>query len=119
MNKLFAKLNSRTGETIAETLVALLISALALIMLAGAISTTSRIVTESENKMQEYYTANNGLAEPSGKDGSLTILTIADNEGKGVILFGTTSDINIAYSKNDVFSGHPVVAYKKSENGGD
>lgn len=116
MNKLFAKLNSRTGETIAETLVALLISALALIMLAGAISTTSRIVTESENKMQEYYTANNGLAEPSGNDGSLTI---ADNEGKGVILFGKTSDIDIAYSKNDVFSGHPVVAYKKSENGGD
>ena len=110
MNRLSNKLNSRTGETIAETLVALLISALALIMLAGAISTTSRVVTESENKMQEYYTANNSLAEPSGNNGTLTI---ADSEGKNVILFGTTSSIDIAYSKNDAFSGHPVVAYKK------
>ena len=41
------KLHSKAGETIAETLVALLISALALVMLAGALSAAAKVITTS------------------------------------------------------------------------
>ena len=48
------KLRSRAGETIGETLVALLISSLALLMLAGAVSAASRAVQQSKTKIEEY-----------------------------------------------------------------
>ena len=49
------KLRSRAGESIGETLIALLISALALLMLAGAISSAGRIVTRNKAAMISYY----------------------------------------------------------------
>lgn len=49
------KLRNRVGESIGETLVALLIAALALLMLAGAVSSASKIVTRNKAAMEEYY----------------------------------------------------------------
>ena len=49
------KLYSRAGESIGETLIALLISALALLMLAGAVSSASKIVTRNKAAMESYY----------------------------------------------------------------
>ena len=49
------KLRSTAGESIGETLVALLISALALVMLAGAVSSASNIITRSNDAMNDYY----------------------------------------------------------------
>ena len=50
------KLRSTAGESIGETLIALLISALALVMLAGAVSSASNIITRSNDAMNDYYT---------------------------------------------------------------
>ena len=44
---IWKKLKSAAGETIGETLVALLISSLALMMLAGAVSAATRMITRS------------------------------------------------------------------------
>ena len=44
------KLRSRRGESIAETLVAVLISAMAIMILAGAIITAARINTSLKNE---------------------------------------------------------------------
>jgi hypothetical protein len=49
------KLCSCAGESIGETLIALLIAALALLMLAGAVSSASRIVTRNKAAMKSYY----------------------------------------------------------------
>lgn len=56
MKKMLKKLRSTAGESIGETLVALLISALALVMLAGAVSSASNIITRSNDAMNDYYT---------------------------------------------------------------
>ena len=55
ITKIMNKLGSSSGESISETLVALLISALALVMLAGVIATSSRIVRKSRESMESYY----------------------------------------------------------------
>ena len=55
MKRVLKKLRGNAGESIAETLVALLISALALVMLAGAVSAASNIISKSNEKMNEYY----------------------------------------------------------------
>ncbi len=59
------KLRSRAGESIAETLVSVLIAAVALVMLAGMISTTVRLVEDSSKKIEAYYTANDALTKLS------------------------------------------------------
>ena len=68
--RIMKKLRDHSGETIAETLIALLVSALALVMLAGAIGTAARVVTTSERTMQAYYLANNNLATPGDSGGT-------------------------------------------------
>lgn len=64
--KLAKKLRRQTGETIAETLVALLIAAVALMMLAGMISSTLNIVSASKTTMEAYYDAGAALEQQSG-----------------------------------------------------
>ena len=54
--RIAAKLRGRSGESIAETLVALLISALALMMLAGAVGAAANVITKSKTAMNTYNT---------------------------------------------------------------
>ena len=71
---IWKKLKSAVGETIGETLVALLISSLALMMLAGAVSAATRMITRSQTTMDAYYRANNALdARTGAPGGSLSI----------------------------------------------
>ena len=111
--QLKAKLRSRSGETIAETLIALLISALALVMLAGAVDAAARIIMKSEAKMQAYYQANNDLAEPGegGTDASISFYN-ADNKPVKLDPTGSDDGIPVQYKKNDIITAaKPVVAY--------
>ena len=50
-----SKLNNRSGETLAETLIAVLISALALVLLLSMITASSRLIQNGEAKIQEMY----------------------------------------------------------------
>ncbi|MBQ3268827.1 MAG: hypothetical protein IJH09_02805 [Clostridia bacterium] len=103
--KIKAKLKSQIGETIGETLVALLISALALTMLAGAISTAAKLITKSEAVMETYYAGINALGNP-GTDG----LSIALSDGAKLV--GDKTTIEAQFSKNEAFSSKPIIAYK-------
>ena len=60
------KLKSSSGESIAETLVAVLIAALALLMLAGTINSASRLITTSKSALETYYHENNAMADYDG-----------------------------------------------------
>ncbi len=60
--KLAAKLKNNAGESLAEVLIALLIAALALTMLASVISSAGNILTRSQKVLDEYYEANEALA---------------------------------------------------------
>ena len=113
--RIMKKLRDHSGETIAETLIALLVSALALVMLAGAIGTAARVVTTSERTMQAYYLANNNLATPGDSGGT--------NDGSATIkidkkIANETTGFSVQYTKNPVLGGKPVVAYAKSAAGG-
>ncbi len=57
------RLREQKGESIAEVLVALLISAVALVMLASMINASARLVTDSRKKMAKYYAANEFLTK--------------------------------------------------------
>ncbi len=111
------KLKSPAGETLTETLVALLIAALALTMLAGAIASSFGVIQRGREKLDQYYTANeaaDGVVKMSG-DGTAGKVTLTDAENQL-----SHGDINVSYYTNDKFNNMPVVAYKiaEAEGGG-
>lgn len=99
------KLRSRAGETIGETLVSLLIGALALTMLAGAVSTAGRLVNDSRNNLKNYY---------NGRD-SMTLMERAEDSSDTATITGgsieQSKDILI-YKNARQFGGVEVAAYK-------
>ena len=76
-NKLFLSkvqlmLGNERGETIVETLISVLVSSLALLMLATAIGTSINIVLQSRDRMEVFYQSENAMIENSieGTDSS-------------------------------------------------
>lgn len=105
MKRVAQKLRSRAGESIGETLIALLISSLALLMLAGAISTTTRIVTHSNETMDNYYAADRNLANRSS--GETMSVTLSDGEN--------TWNYSVNTYENATFATRRVIAYAPTE----
>lgn len=105
MEKIKNKLNSQAGESIAETLVSLLIAALALVMLAGAMTTASGVVNKSREKLggeTGYYSKTESLVKME-----LETQGIVEISGSGL-----NQSVDIVYGVNDAFSKTPVIAYK-------
>lgn len=55
------KLQSKRGESLAEVLVALLVSTAGIMMLAGMITSATNMISKSRNAMNDYYERNNYL----------------------------------------------------------
>ena len=106
------KLKSQTGESIGETLVSLLIAALALVMLAGAISASSGVIMKGRNKLNAYYTANeaeSGVVKmKSGTRETDDKMTLTDGKGQ----FSESPSYPVTYYINDEFNSRIVIAYK-------
>ena len=99
------KLSSTKGESITETLVALLISSLALVMLAGAISAASNMVTKTKQKLTDYYAANEVVVNMDGA-GELKTLRVTPQGG-------SSFNVNIYSYENNVFPRNSIVSYRK------
>lgn len=117
-SKIVEKLRKRGGETIAETLIALLIAALALTMLAGAISVSSSIVTKSRNTLRTYYETNErtvvGMKSATGQ-ANITFASVSnpdDPDGSPDVTISLDPEA-VNYFTNDTFKKSPVIAYKK------
>ena len=116
MKKFKKKLHSKAGESLVETLVSLLIAAIALTMLAGTLNAASNIITKSRRTLDTYYSANEdetgvtGVIKMtgSGNTGSVTMTMSGTNTSENISLSG----VPIVYYKNETFSKTPVIAYK-------
>ena len=110
MKQATQKLKRKAGESITETLVALLIAALALVMLAVAVTTSADLVVTSRNKLDAYYTANeqaDGVVKmQSGADAEPGI-TITPEDGAF-----TQPNSAVTWFVNDAFGRTPVVGYR-------
>lgn len=107
-----ARLRSRGGDSIAEVLVALLISAVALVMLASMISASASLIERSKATMAQYYAVNNALTLQADGDDALAEV----KEGSAVFKDkDDTPVLNVAvfYRANEQVKAHPVFAYWK------
>ena len=106
MKQIAKKLRSRLGETIAETLFALLISTLALMVLAGMVSSTGNLVRSGKEKMDDYYRENAAMEAFSSPDS--TTISISNADGSVSI------SVPVQYAKNENFTRNSdaVIAYR-------
>ena len=110
MQKLKKKLGTCAGETIAETLVALLIAALALTMLAGAMSSSLKMVTKSRNKLKGYNEKMETMAKMEGANTGT--VTIEANPADASL---DLPEYQVQYDYNDEFDRTPVVVYRYAD----
>ncbi len=110
-NCMLRKLKSRSGESIAETLVAVLIAALALMMLAGAINASSNMITKSKNLLNTYYTANNNLASETsaGSDLEATVTISTLSQARTV----TSYSPDYATGDSKLGGAEDLISYKR------
>ncbi len=115
IDKVRQKIKSRAGESLAETLVSLLIASCALVMLAGTLSAASGIIIKGRDRLKAYYSENElpGGVVKRGSEGTEPAGTediiIKDKENN------FTQSFNVTYYKNDKFARKPVIAYKVKE----
>lgn len=111
------RLRSQKGETIAEVLIAMLISALALTMLAVMISSTLSMVSRSKDKMDEYYRGSAVLEIQEAPEGSTVEnadVSIQSIDGAASSVHMTVSGVSLF--QNEIFN-HTVYAYRVNKNG--
>ena len=118
--KMRTRLRNNRGESLTEVLVALLISTLALTILAVMITTTQRLVKKSKSLTHDYVIANNQLVEKAESalsgEGSVSIqvkeLDGGDFSPKD-LTDSSGSSINVVYYVNDTFGSVDVTLYQK------
>lgn len=112
LTRMNEKLKNKSGESISEVLVALLISALAIVLLASMIAASTNMVMKSKAKFKEYADAENAIVERNGSDVSGTVQIVDSNDNPISLTDGAGTGIQVAYFTNDESVRHTVRSYK-------
>ena len=118
--KSFKKLADNRGESFAEVMVALLISVLALMILAGMINGAATLIRKTSDEVSRYISEENVLAGENDSDASGTgeaVIRIRNTDGteRTVLPYDGAGDggrISVKYFINDEGAGDPVISYK-------
>lgn len=117
LKKLKSRLKGQQGESIAEVLIAVLVSAVGLTLLALMISTTARTVTYSKTTIKTYVSESNRLAEKGeGATVGGTVSVKSDfGHGDEVVMLTDSSpgEIAVVYYVNSSLSNVSVTSYKR------
>ena len=100
------KLHSKTGETIAETLVTMIVLSLAVLMLAGAVVTAARVNKQADNTDTSFQT---GTAISTGTAPAKVIIS-EENATGGTGSIAAELPVTLYQSQNS--SGKSYIYYK-------
>ena len=107
-----ARLANRRGETLTEVLVAILISGLAILLLATTIAASVNMNLNTRNAFNRYYDAGKAIAELSDEigEGTVTLMAVDGDVSTAASISDSTdkSGIDIKYYGEE---GTDVVAY--------
>ena len=107
-NLVFYGKRAQAGETLVETLVALLIAALSLTMLAATIMVSANMIRTSKQRLIDYYAKNNELEDITVTAESPTA-TLQLKEGANEV-----NSYTVIYVQNDEAPASVrVIAYKE------
>lgn len=110
MRNLRVKAASTSGETLVETLAAVLVSAFGLLMLAVAVSVAVSIVSGIDKTADEYYAATDALvAGTADKTGAGTVAVTVSNADF------TGGSVNITYAADTLPGNVTAVTYQEQD----
>ena len=104
MKRMKQKLRARAGETLTETLAALLVGVIALAILAGMVMSSSKLIHKSRTWLSKYYTSDAALNRMAD-GGTSAEVDIKDEAGNALRLTDAQTDDSI-----------DVLLFKNSEN---
>ena len=109
------KLKSQLGESIAEVLIALLISSLGMLLLASMIATSARLISKSKDRINQYVEAENNLVEQTGGVSGTITINLTDSVGHTIKLTDEiqVGKISATYYVADSVADRPIISYKK------
>ena len=107
-----SRLGSRSGESIAETLIALLVSSIGLLMLAGMLNGSTMMIVRSRKTVGSYYTGNNQLEMKGGDPSGTVNMVFKDEEGKI-----REEAFPVVYYVNRTVGKRPVISYRPEIQG--
>ena len=111
------KLRSKKGETLVETLIAVLICCLALAALSTVMSSAGNMMKTSADKLDAYYVCNESLSYPNGQSGREGTVTVSlKGSGTTQIPLGPSetgvTTIPVTYFVNlEAGTNNPVASY--------
>ncbi len=97
MKDLMNKLKSSNGDSIAEVLVAILITALATIVFATMVSSSVQMIEKSSETMNDYYAS---ISTPTKTTGNVNV-TFKNTSGTPVTIGGQDYLLVDVYGKTD------------------
>ena len=106
--KLRDKLRSGAGESLIETLVSMLVASAALLMLGGAITSATRMVTKSRDTLGAYYANESFLARMPDATPDPDSLRLTATDGKITV---NNQKYDVTFYVNSVFAQTPVISY--------
>ena len=107
-----SRLGSRSGESIAETLIALLVSSIGLLMLTGMLNGSTMMIVRSRKTVGSYYTGNNQLEMKGGDPSGTVNMVFKDEEGKI-----REEAFPVVYYVNRTVGKRPVISYRPEIQG--
>ncbi|MBO4419995.1 MAG: hypothetical protein J5789_09265 [Oscillospiraceae bacterium] len=119
IRRLKARLRSKRGESIAEVLIALMISSMALVLLAGMITATTGIVKKSKDATNEYTGKSNQLVEKLDSEcsGSGEVHFLLRNVSGALsdtkLTDSAEESISVLYYVNESIGSVKVTSYEK------
>ena len=114
LDRVKRRLKSRRGESITEVLAALLVSTIGVALLTVMIGSSSRMISTSRDKIDDYVGASNLLAQKgTDNDGEGTVV-VRNTSGDAISLSDDvpTREITVAYYTNSELGEQSVTAYK-------
>lgn len=102
MRGLASKLRSRSGESFAEVLVAILVIAMAALLMASMVTASGGIDINARNQDKDFYAAVTALETVDG-----TVVTPTTAEVKVTETGGTQNSVNV-----NVYSKEGLIAYE-------
>lgn len=114
MKNFVKKIRSNNGESIAETLVALLIAALGMTMLAMMITSSINLINTSNEKMKEYVEIENKISEFSPTISDTSYQVYLEKSGSPVYFNKDDSIATVeAYYTQDTMGKYSIISFKK------
>jgi len=117
MNEMLRKLKHSCGETLAETMIALLIGALAMLLLASMINSSSRVIFRSNEKIQEYTEAENTLIRSPEAETKGTLMLLDEDNQPVKLTEKADVSVEVPYSSYKVIANKEVYAYEADLSG--